>query len=293
MPRVSMKPEDAMGAGFFQEGNVEIVKSVCAVHQFPPNSKTGVQSEPFTALRWTIKRLGEDWSELESDNDELENVTVRLGNLENVRPGNLDDPDDTDCLPTDEGREIDTEGNSIYGDDGSKLFGTWKAMAESLISCNFKPAVIYRSYMTDYEGMKCHLATEMTGKKFTKRDGSQGDESNLVCKKIHTFPYDKKASKGKSKVKAKGKSEDDVNEILKEAISDPQSAGLKKITKSGNTSKRSAFQMQVQMELIKRKVGADVISVALALLKDDDQVVEFGADAGFVVDVDEGMVSFP
>jgi hypothetical protein len=292
-----MKHEDAMGQGFFQEGNIEIVKSACAVHQFPPNSKTGEQSDPFTAVRWSFKRLGEDWSPVDGG-DEMEIINIRLGNLDNIRPGNLDNPDDLDSEPEDLGRETDTEGNSVYGEAGAKVFGSWGAMEESLRKCNFKPAVIERVYMPDFEGMKCHLKTVLSGRKYAARDGTQKDELFLICDKIQTYPYDKKASKGKSAAKAGAKVESktpygDVLEVLKTAISDPQSEGLKKVAKSGTTVKRAVFQMQTQMELIKRKADKDTVSAALAVLKDDDQVAALGADVGFVVDTDAGMVTFP
>jgi hypothetical protein len=291
-----MKHEDAMGAGFFQEGNVEIIKSVCAVHQFPPNSKTGEQSAKFCAARFTIKRLGDDWSDLESEEDNLETVTIRLGNLDKIRPGNLDNPDDLEEEPTDLGDEIDTEGNSIYGEEGAKLFGSWGAFEESLNGCNFKPGIIERCYLPDLEGMKCHLEYRPSGRKYTAKDGTQKEETNLLCTSIQKFPYDKKA-KGAAKSKAAGKKgkqdkdEADVMEILTASITDPVVPGLKAVVKSGTTSTRKKFQMQVQMDLLKRGTDKSAISEALAVLKDDDQLTELAGDIGFAVDGED--VSFP
>ena len=108
MPRVSLKHEDAMMGFGVQEGYFEITKSVCAVHQFPPNSKTGKQSDPFTAIRWSCNKLNEDWSV--PDEPESVSLIIRLGQLDSIRPGNLKNPDDIESEPKDLGNEVDTEG---------------------------------------------------------------------------------------------------------------------------------------------------------------------------------------
>lgn len=316
MPRVSMKHEDAMAA-FFQEGNVEVVKSVCAIHQFPPNSKTGEQSDPFTCVRWTLAKLDEDWKVIEGEDPEV--VTVRLGGVDLMRPGNLNNPNDLDEEPEDLGREVDTEGNSLYGEPGAKVGGNWAAMEASLRAKGFKPAVIERQYLPDFEGMKCHLTTKATNRKYKNKAGEEVTATELICDRIQTFPYEAKKGKaaGKAaagaagkvvgKVEATGKpvtapapaesdngsnGGGDVVESLKAVLSNP-SDGFKKSVMSGKDVKRSVFQMQLNMELIKAKLPKEIMAAALALVKDDDQLVALAGEVGFVADVDAGTVTFP
>lgn len=318
MARVSMKHEDAMQMGFFQEGNVEVLKSVCAIHQFPPNSKTGTQSDPFTCVRWTVQKLDQDWKPVEG---EQEVITIRLGAPQYLRPGQLSKPDDLNELPDDLGTEVDTEGNSVYGEEGAKVGGNWPAMEESLRKCGFKPSVIERCCMTDYTGMKAHLKTIAAGRKYKdKTTGEEKEATELVADKIHTYPYEvKKAGKGAGagagatggkvagKVEATGKTvtapatetavatgtaNGAALETAKTVLTDP-SDRFKKQVPPGQSVKRNVFQMQVMQELMLKKVPANQHKGVVELIKNDDSLVELAGEVGFVVDFDEGTVTFP
>ena len=294
MPRVSMKKEDMMGVGFFKEGNVLIVKAVCAAFQFPPNSKTGVQSDPFPAVVFDFKQLGEDWAE--ADDAEIQTLPIRIGSFDKIRPGKVTDPNDLEADPEDLGEEVGTEGNSIFGDDGARLGFNWPAFVESLKKAGFNPEVIERVYMPDYKGMKCHLKQVPTGTKYVdKKDGKEKDSTTWVCTEIQTFPYEKK-SKGASKAAAPaaGKaSASDPKAIALSLLADP-SEQFKKMVPSEKPIKRQVFQLQVAQELIRRKITpVNVHNQVTGLLKDDEQLEALANEVGFVVDLEAQTVMFP
>ncbi len=300
MPRVSMKKEDMMGVGFFKEGNVEIVKAVCAAYQFPPNSKTGVQSDPFPAVVFSFVQLGEDWSK--PDDAETQDLPIRIGSFDKIRPGNLSDPNDLEADPEDLGSEVGTEGNSIYGDDGARLGFNWPAFVESLKKAGFKPNIIDRIYMPDYKGMKCHLKQVPTGSKYTAKDGTEKDSTTWVCTEIQTFPYEKKAQAGKAgskpaaaSTKAGAKtpaSESDPKSVILTLLADP-SEQFKKMVPAEKAIKRQVFQVQMMQELIRRKIQpVSVHSQVSAWLKEDENLTALGEEVGFAVDLEAGTVMF-
>ncbi len=301
MPRGSLKHEDAMQAGFIQEGNVEITSSVVAIHQFPPNSKTGVQSDAFTAVRWTVKKLNEDWSE--QDEGASEQINIRLGKVEDMRPGNLTKPDDLDEEPEDLGSEVETEGNSLYVEPDKRVGRNWAAMEESLRKAGFRPDVIGRCYLPDFNGMKCHLKTIAAGKYKTK-DGEEKDATNLVVDKIHTFPYEIKKGKTNAKVTAKtaapvtsakanetpaaSNGEGDTLALAKKVL-EGRSTQFQAIIPNGKATKRGVFQMQFAQELMRQKVSN--YKPVLELVKDDEQLIQLATEMEFMVDLDAGTVT--
>jgi len=297
MPRVSLKHEDAMMGGGVQEGYFEVTKCVCAVHQFPPNSKTGVQSDPFTAIRFTLNKLNEDWSEL----DEAESVTlpIRLGKLDSIRPGSLKNPDDLEEDPKDLGSEVDTEGNSVYGEDGAKASGNWGAFEQSLRAKGFRADVIARQYMPDYVGMKFHLKTVDAGTYKDKNTQEEKKATNLVVDQIHTYPWDVKKSKSKSgSVKASAKAESNGSDSeaaldIAKAVLGDLSDVFKKAVKPGQSVKRSTFQIQFQLELTRKKIEKAMVGPVLTAIKNDENLAKLAEECEFVFDPEEGTVIFP
>lgn len=310
-----MRPEDGMRGGFgIQEGNIEIVKSVIAVHRYPPNSKTGEQSDAFTAMRWDVRKLNSEW-EAQGD-DSLEQIQIRLGKPGEMRPGKLADPSNMDEEPEDLGADVDTEGNAIYSEPDKKVGGNWVAMAESLVKCGFKPDVIARGCATDYEGMKLHVYTKDTGRKYVdKRTGEQKNATELLCDRIHTHPYDKKG-KGGSKAgagagagrpagvaSATGKTVQAPSttgtsngpiapvERLKALLAEP-TARLQAVIGTGKPVKRATFQQAVSLELMARKVSIPEHRPIGEMLKSDEGLMEAGVECGFLVDVEGGTVQF-
>lgn len=294
MPRVSLKHEDAMMGVGIQEGYFEITKSVCAVHQFPPNSKTGVQSDPFTAVRWTCNKLNEDWSS--PDEPESAPIIIRLGKLDSIRPGSLKNPDNLDEEPKDMGQETDTEGNSVFGEPGAKASGNWGAMEESLRKRNFRPDIVERLYMPDYVGMKFHVKTVPAGT-YKDKSGETKEATNLVCDQIHTYPYDVKKGKGgkagsAKSTAAKSESADEADATVRVLLADPSDI-FKKAVPSGKPVKRSMFQVQFQLELARKKIDKALHQPMLTILKNDEQLTEIANEVGFGVDLEEQTVVFP
>lgn len=290
MPRGSFKHEDAMMGFGFQEGYVEVIKACVAVHQFPPSSKTGIQSDPFCAARFTLKKLNEDYSE--PDEADTVVVPIRLHSLDSIRPGHVNDPDDEEA--EDLGREVDTEGNTAYFEEGAMVGGSWGAFEESLRRHGFRAEISGRGYFPDYVGMKCHLRTVEAGTYVDKKTKEEKKSTNLVCDQIHTFPYDKKGkseSKGKAKDAAGGKEK--AKEALMGVLADLTPL-FKKAVKPDKAVKRSAFQVQLQLELTRQKVDGSLKKPILDLVKDDDQLQTLSEEMGtFVIDLDENTITFP
>lgn len=306
MPRVSMKPEDMMG-DFFKEGNVEITSCKCVVFQYPPNKETGEQGEPFTAVQFGFKQLREDFSV--DDDAEGQEIQIKVGTLDKIRPGSLDNPDDLEAEPEDLGSDVGTEGNSIYGDEGAKLGFGWPPFIKSLRDCNFRPNVIDRIYMPDYIGMKAHLKKGETGRTYQNKQGKTVSDLQWMVTKIHTFPYDKAATKaaGKAAVKAAGnkaagKSKAEESPAASESgspldlainmLSNP-SDRFKKVVKGDTEIKIAVFRQQMNLELVSQKVDTAERAPFTAWLKKDESIQELGDNIGFAVDIENGTVTFP
>src|SRR5262249_1085364 len=196
MPRANFR--ETQGGGFgFQEGNIRIDRSVARVFQYPPNSQTKEQSDPFTALVWTATKLDKEWNEFPGDEDNTVEVLLRMGTTDTCRPGKLapKDFDNMNIDAQDLGADVGTEGNCFYLEDGTKLGIGWKAMKDSLEGKGFKPEILARGITTDFEGMWGEFKME-EGRHYIGRRGARAGQeikpTNLVCDRIETYPYDKK-----------------------------------------------------------------------------------------------------
>lgn len=260
MPRASLKFEDAAkGALGFQEGNVLIQKSVSAAYQYPPNSKTGVQSDAFCAIVWTGVKCTAEW---EPSEEEVE-IVHRIGGLDKIRPGKLaaKDFDNMDAEPEDLGNEVGTEGNALFMEEGGKLSKGWGLMDESMRKAGWKAEIAGRGVITDYEGTKAHFKT-VAGEKYVAQKGEKkGQEvtpTNLVCDRIHTYGYDQKkpststASKGKgaaasggnghAKPGAGGEAGEDALELAKAVFSNLTPKFFEKVAKEKEVQRTDAWK---------------------------------------------------
>lgn len=298
MPRGSFKHEDAsQGGAGFQEGNVQVIKSVVAVHQFPPNSKTNKQSDAFCAMRWTLKKLDSEWNELSGDEaDTIVVLPIRLGTLDQMRPGKLapKDFDNLDVEPEDLGDEVDTEGNALFMTDGAKAGRGWAIMEESLRKAGFKPEISGRGIARDFEGMVAHFKTVEGQKYIAKQGEKKGQEvtpSNLVCDRIHTYPYDKKkggagAGSSTGSVKAapassgagasSGSGAGSADDAIATAVSvfNQLSNEFKKEIPAGKEVDRAAFQKAVTRELMRQKMPPKLQKSVQDLVKNDERLTE-------------------
>lgn len=188
MPKPSLlKKDNAAGAGFgFGEGRGRILDLKCVAHQYAASKKTGDQQAPACFLFVTIDRTDADGKSLGEDptTDEL-----KIGELEYFHPGQLKTPDGD---PEDLGRDLGTEGNSIWA-DGTKKFGQsakGKVFLDSIEDAGFKAEIIARCYLPDYIGLLADFEqTTVTPTGGTKKiDPYQC----LAVTKILEFPYDRK-----------------------------------------------------------------------------------------------------
>lgn len=296
MPRGSFKHEDASQGGIgFQEGHVLVTKSVIAVHQFPPNSKTNEQSDAFCAMRWTLKKLDAEWNELGGDEGDMTVVLpIRLGMLDQMRPGKLapKDFDNLDVEPEDLGDEVDTEGNALFLVEGAKPGRGWAIMEESLRKCGFKPEISGRGVASDFEGMVAHFKTVEGAKYIAKQGAKKGQEvtpTNLVCDRIHTYPYDKKkgstgaaaAGKGTSTTAASGKANGaaagaGADDTLTAAVAvfGKLSAEFKKEVPADKEVPRLDFQKAVTKELMRQRIATKIQKNIMDMIKDNEKITE-------------------
>jgi hypothetical protein len=312
--RGSFKHEDAMQGGFgFQEGYLLITKSVVAIHQFPVNSKTNEQSDAFTALRWTGTKLDAEWNEIAGEtNDTTVVIPMRLGMPDSIRPGKLaaKDFDNLDAEPEDLGDEVDTEGNALFLEEGAKVNRGWAIMEESLRKCGFKAEISGRGIATDFEGLVAHFKTVEGGKYIAKQGKNKGQEvtpTNLVCDRIHTFPYDKKTSRAGAKASAgasgaSAKPNGATAAVVDDALSHAKtvfaalSNEFKKECPADKEIARAAFQKSLTKELMRQKINPKIQTLIMGLAKDDEKLMELAAEMMEVgvntFAVGEGVITF-
>lgn len=299
MPRGSFKHEDSSQGGFgFQEGNALITKSVVAVHQFPPNSKTNEQSDAFTAMRWTLKKLDADWNELGGeDTDSTVVLPVRLGTLDQMRPGKLSikDFDNLDVEPEDLGEDVDTEGNALFIVDNAKPSRSWAILEESLRKCGFKPEISGRGVASDFDGMMCHFKTVEGAKYIAKQGAKKGQEvtpTNLVVDRIHTYPYDKKKGSTTTSAKTGGGGKTTTASTTSTASISASNNGdattlaaavqvFSKLSKlfhdkvpKDKDVARTDFQKALAAELMRQKLDTRTQKNIMEFVKSDDGVVD-------------------
>jgi len=303
MPRANFR--EVQGGGFgFQEGHVRIERSVAKVFQYPPNSTTKEQSDPFTALVWTATKLDREWNDLSGDDNEVE-ILIRMGNVETCRPGQLKpkDFDNMNVEPEDLGDQVGTEGNCFFMEVDTKLGAGWREMKNSLEAKGFKPEVLARGITTDFEGMLAHFIT-VEGKPYIARRGAKAGQevkpTNLVCDRIETYPYDVKKSKGTVKETTgkppNGAAEEEVN-----LISDA-TALFKAFTpkfwdkvKRGDAVKVEDLRKALTQEMMRQKLKAPQQTKLMDWFKDEENLLEL---AGELVDtnaafaVEDGKVTF-
>jgi hypothetical protein len=313
MPRGTFKHEDAMQGGFgFQEGYLLITKSVVAIHQFPVNSKTNEQSDAFTALRWTGTKLDAEWNEIAGEtNDTTVVIPMRLGMPDSIRPGKLavKDFDNLDAEPEDLGDEVDTEGNALYLEEGARVNRGWAIMEESLRKCGFKAEISGRGIATDFEGLVAHFKTVEGDKYIAKQGKKKGQEvtpTNLVCDRIHTFPYDKPQTSVKTGAKASGVNVGVMGKpngaTADEALTHAKtvfaalSNEFKKECPADKEIARAAFQKSLTKELMRQKINPKIQTLIMGLAKNDEKLMELAAEMMEVgvntFAVGEGVITF-
>jgi hypothetical protein len=310
MPRGDFNQASKGGAGFV-EGYVHVQRSVSKVYQYPPNSQTKEQSDPFVAMVWDCVSLTPEWKvKVDPDgNPETVEIIHRMGDLEKIRPGKLDpkDFDNVDVEPVDLESAVGVEGNSFYFEQGAKFGPGWAIMKESLEKHGYSPAIMGRCVATDFEGLMAHFKTE-EGKPYIAQKGkSKGKEvkpTNLVCDRIlPPLPYEKGAKKPTAATKApaaagaaggKGNGAateqpqttatgEDVTVTVATLLNDLSEAFP---IKKGQAAKRTEFQKALTMELLRKKFKPGPQKEIMDFVKSDDFVALGAATDLFTVEGD-------
>ena len=207
MPRGNLN-EVSKGGVAFQEGYIRIDRSVAKVYQYPPNATTKEQSDAFIALVWEGRRLTPEWQELPGEENHVE-IVFRMGDLDKIHPGILQpkDFDNMNAEPEDQGDAVGAEGNCFKQAADAKFSFGWGITKESLEKAGFKPEIMGRGILTDFEGTMLHMKT-VQGQEYVAKQGKKKGQKvipeNLVCDKIQVFGYDVKKGAGGATAAAAG-----------------------------------------------------------------------------------------
>jgi len=163
MPKASFASKDTYAPSIFQEGNAEIQDAASAVYQYPPNRETGETFPPFLAGKLVLKRLDENWHQ--TDEEPVIKYLRMERDLSRMRPGSAKDREDPD--PEDLGDEIDTEGNSVFSSEGSKISASsqWGVFTKTLEEHGVKPELLAEGFLPDLVGIRFHAFTEKQAKR--------------------------------------------------------------------------------------------------------------------------------
>lgn len=296
MKRGSFSHKDAMQGGFgFKEGILVIDKSVVAVHQFPMNSQTKEQSDPFVCMRWTGTKLDKELNVIEGEEPVV--IPLRMCKVESGQPGMLKekDWDDTDVLPKPLGTDVDTEGNALLLEDDARVEGSgWAKMEDSLVKAGFKESIAARGIANDYVGLIAHFTTVEGDKYIAKRGKNAGKEvtaSNLVCDRIYKRPYEKDS---KVKVggevagttsKSNGKDTDETGDekVVKAVATALENASPKFKAEfyTGKPIDRKKFNNGLVKELMKQDVDDKLQGEIMQLVKSLAGLKQVAGEVGF------------
>lgn len=298
MKRGSFSHKDAMQGGFgFKEGILVIDKSVVAVHQFPMNSQTKEQSDPFVCMRWTGTKLDKELNVIEGEEPVV--IPLRMCKVESGQPGMLKekDWDDTDVLPKPLGTDVDTEGNALLLEDDARVEGSgWAKMEDSLVKAGFKESIAARGIANDYVGLIAHFTTVEGDKYIAKRGKNAGKEvtaSNLVCDRIYKRPYEKDskvkvggdtATSTSTKTNGAAGSDAGVDQaVVKAAATALEKAGTKFKSEyyTGKPVDRKKFINGLVKELMRQDLDDTVQGDIMSLLKTLPGLKAVAGEVGF------------
>ena len=302
MGKVSNATKDAVETSLgIQEGNVEVLECVCKVHQFPPNKKTGKQSAPFTCVAYKLQLLDADLDPIDDAEPEYHYFSLGKESVDRFHPGNIDNRDDDE--PSDEGTDVDTEGNTINAVNGAVLNKKckWMIHCASLEKQGFKPEILNKGYLPDHVGLKGHVITHKMDK---IDDGDKDDRKDpptlLIFDKIFVFPYSKKKEAAAPQKKG-GQTGTGKKDAAAETNGGGGDAAKDKATEilttlAGKLSEQSApikkLKTLAQAEMIKDKTKGALSKEVLALF-DTPWLEETGKDElGLIDEIEDGVVTF-
>lgn len=306
MAKASFASHDASSTNFgIQEGNVEIVAAICKIHQYPPNSTTGEQGEPFPCIQLALQQYDSKW--VKSD-DEPVKMEFGVGKLDKFHPGLATGADDDE--PQDMGDEVDVEGNCIaVVSDGAKLNkkSKWIIFTDSMEQKGFKPEVLGNGFLPDLIGTRGHVTSIKQER--MPNSTAKNDPTALVFDRIDTFPYEtKKGAKAPAKAPVapakapvKGAAPKPTPAAAAPTDSDDETVASESIHAimmevSGEDAVAldvKALKSKVTAKLMRNKVPLNRHKGILALVGDPAWIEELSGTLGFGWDADTTSVVFP
>src|SRR4029077_16204327 len=117
------------------------------VYQYPPNRESGETYPPFLAGKLTLRRLDENWQPTEDE--PIVKILRMEKDLSRMRPGHAKDRSDPE--PEDLGEDLDTEGNSVFATENSKISANsqWSMFIKSLEEHGVKPELLAEGFLPD------------------------------------------------------------------------------------------------------------------------------------------------
>lgn len=314
MAKASFAPQDASSTSFgIQEGNVEVVAAVSKNHQYPPNSSTGEQGDPFPCVQLAFQQYDSKWNKLD---DEPVKMEFGVGKLDKFHPGLAASTDDDD--PQDLGDEVDVEGNCIaVVSEGAKLNkkSKWIIFTDSMVAKGFKPEVLGNGYLPDLIGTRGHVTSIKQER--MPNSTAKNDPTALVFDRIDAFPYE---AKGKPATKPATAAKPPVKGAAKPPVAPataakPPATAATATTMSGDDEEVAkeavqaimteisgdepialdvkALKSKVTAKLMRNKVPLNRHKGILALIGDPAWIEELSGSFGFGWDADTTSVVFP
>lgn len=328
MPRASLESNKVLQQGFgIQEGKVEIADARFKIIQ--RQKKDGTLITPMFVLQLDCLKLDDKWDRIDETVEQTE-LLLGWGSKETgedgnhkfrFRPGNAKGPDDVD--PEDLGPVINTEGNSFYCEqEGDMPYADADAMIfmKSLEAKGWKTEINAQGYAPNYKGAKFEiksvLKTDLCKRYGIKYSPTSPDQEKATVWEVialHTRPYEKKggtatkpagkpvAGKPASTGTASGANGAAKDGFMDESLDRTQvaltllkepSQQFSDAVKGDKGVKRDAFQKAFTMELMRRKVHPKIQTDLKKMMVEDDVLSEWGAEVGFMVDVEAKTVTF-
>lgn len=205
MPKASFAAKDGYEPKLgFVEGNFEVMEACTKIFQYPPNKETQEQFPPFLCAMLMMAKTDEKGVRL--DEEPLEKILRIEKDLEKMRPGKSTTREDSE--PEDMGSELDTEGNTVFCEEGVKINvnSAFLVFTKSLEERGFKSEILGHGFLPDLVGLRGHAKTEK-GEKRTY-GGKEIEPNYLIVDRILSpLPYEsaaKKPAASAGKAKAKG-----------------------------------------------------------------------------------------
>lgn len=201
MPKASFAAKDGYEPKLgFVEGNFEIVEAGTKIFQYPPNKETQEQYPPFLCAILMMAKTDEKGVRL--DEEPLEKILRIEKDLTKMRPGKSATREDPE--PEDLGDELDTEGNTVFCEEGQKINvnSAFLVFTKSLEERGFKSEILGHGFLPDLIGLRGHAKTEK-GEKRTY-GGKEIEPNYLIVDRILSpLPYESAAKKPAASAKGK------------------------------------------------------------------------------------------